>query len=400
VTPIVSIVIATKNRAQRLRRCFDSLSFIKSSVPWEVVVVDNGSTEETLPRGATTQGGAVGEPRTLVKEGFAVSASILARSPPHRRVSDMVDGGIDIWFRPQEYSLQKRAWRRLTSPKSSFETLEVQRLIEAISPDLVVLSQGGAFPPMEVMELCIARRLPFVTIAEANCDFWWPTDEEAERYRRALSAALRCYFVSEANRRLLEKQIGCELSNAEVVRNPFNVKFDFSPAWPNLGQDGELHFACVARLDPVPKGQDLLFEALSGPLWAARPWRLFLYGEGLKRNGLERLAQRLGISDRVVFAGFMRVEEIWARNHVLVMPSRLEGLPLAMVEAMLCRRPVVATDVAGHAEIIQDDVTGFLADAPTPNSMATALERFWARRAEAEAIGMAASKANTPTCPA
>lgn len=141
----------------------------------------------------------------------------------------------------------------------------------------------------------------------------------------------------------------------------------------------------------MPKGRDLLFEALSGPLWAARPWRLSPYGEGLKRNGLERLAQRLGISDRVAF-GFMPVEEIWARNHVLVMPSRLEGLPLAMVEAMLCGRPAVATDVAGHAEIIQDGVTGFLADAPTPNSMATALERFWARRAEAEAIGMAASK--------
>jgi glycosyltransferase involved in cell wall biosynthesis len=83
-------------------------------------------------------------------------------------------------------------------------------------------------------------------------------------------------------------------------------------------------------------------------------WRLSSvcrYGEGLKRNGLERLAQRLGISDRVVF-GFMPVEEIWARNHVLVMLSRLEGLPLTMVEAMLCRRPVVATDVAGHSEII------------------------------------------------
>jgi hypothetical protein len=61
---------------------------------------------------------------------------------------------------------------------------------------------------------------------------------------------------------------------------------------------------------------------------------------------------------------------------------------------------VVATDVAGHAETIPDGVTGFLADTPTPNRMATALERFRARRAEAEAIRMAASKRNTPTCPA
>jgi glycosyltransferase involved in cell wall biosynthesis len=137
---------------------------------------------------------------------------------------------------------------------------------------------------------------------------------------------------------------------------------------PNSGRAGELYFAFVGRLDPVPKGQDILFEVLSGPLWMSRPWQLTLYGEGRKRNGLERLAQRLGISDRVMFAGFMPPEEIWTGNHVLVMPSRFEGLPLAMVEAMLCGRPVVATDVAGHAEIIQYGVTGFLADAPTPAS--------------------------------
>jgi glycosyltransferase involved in cell wall biosynthesis len=71
------------------------------------------------------------------------------------------------------------------------------------------------------------------------------------------------------------------------------------------------------------------------------------------------------------------------------MPSRFEGLPLAMVEAMLCSRPIVATDIAGHAEIVEDGVTGFLADAPTPRALAAALERFWARRTEAEEIGKA-----------
>ena len=49
-------------------------------------------------------------------------------------------------------------------------------------------------------------------------------------------------------------------------------------------------------------------------------------------------------------------------NHVHAMPSRIEGLPLVLIEAMLCGRPVVATDVAG-AEVIEDEVTGFLAGA-------------------------------------
>ena len=207
----------------------------------------------------------------------------------------------------------------------------------------------------------------------------------------ALSLARRCYFVSEANLRLAEKQIGCELSNAEVVRNPYNVAFDASPAWPAL--DGELRLACVARLDPGQKGQDLLFEALAGSAWANRDWHLSLYGDGPIRTSLERLAARFGISERVTFAGHVAsVEEVWASNHVLVMPSRYEGLPLALVEAMLCGRPVLATDVAGHSEIIIDGVTGFLAGPPTVATVAQALERLWANRANLEEMGKVSAK--------
>src|SRR5262249_55981873 len=147
---------------------------------------------------------------------------------------------------------------------------------------------------------------------------------------------------------------GRELSNAEVVWNPFNIDYHAAPSWPKSGENGELRLACVARLHPPSKGQDILFEALATPQWASRPWRLYLYGEGPMRNLLERLAQRSGLSDRVVFAGYKTVEEIWASNHVLVMPSRYEGLPLAIVEAMLCARPVIATDIAGNSEVVED----------------------------------------------
>jgi glycosyltransferase involved in cell wall biosynthesis len=71
-----------------------------------------------------------------------------------------------------------------------------------------------------------------------------------------------------------------------------------------------------------------------------------------------------------------------------------------MVEAMMCARPVIATDVAGHSEIIEDGVTGFLAKAPTVASVAEALERGWARRAEFEEIGLAAARSIRKIVPA
>jgi glycosyltransferase involved in cell wall biosynthesis len=345
-------------------------------VPW-------GGSEELWSRAALN----------LVAQGIPVSASVHEWSPPHPRALHLAQSGVEVRARPAPYPLWRRARLAFASPQKTPLVAEVERHIVEVSPRLVVISEGAGFPPIELLDLCIGRQLPFVWIQHVNTEWFWVRDELAERYRKAFAAAQRCYFVSKTNQRLTEKQIGCDLINAEVVWNPVNVGFDAAPAWPPLGPEGELRFACVARLEPRGKGQDILFEALARPSWAARPWRLSLYGEGPMRGTLERLVRRLGLSDRVIFAGHASsVEDIWASNHILVMPSRFEGLPLAVIEAMLCGRPVIATDVAGHAEVIEDGVTGFLADAPTVGSMRNALERFWARRDDAMEIGAAASQ--------
>jgi glycosyltransferase involved in cell wall biosynthesis len=95
----------------------------------------------------------------------------------------------------------------------------------------------------------------------------------------------------------------------------------------------------------------------------------------------------------VTFAGHVKdVAGIWAANHALVLPSRAEGLPLTIVEAMLCGRVPIVTDVGGNAELIRDGATGFVASAPTEAELDAALERAWQRRAEWPAIGAGAAR--------
>jgi glycosyltransferase involved in cell wall biosynthesis len=327
----------------------------------------------------------------LVSGGYSVVASINHFSPLHPRHAELRERGVELWQRPRWYSWTEHPVRRLLSRARGPLIHEVKRLLAARPPTLVVFSEGNALPPLELLELCAARDAPFVTITQANKEAVWHPDDSAARYRAALAVARRCFFVSEGNRLLCEKQLAGRLGNAEIVRNPVSVPFDIVLPWPARGEGGEIRFACVGRLYPPAKGQDILFETLATDRWKGRPWRLYVYGAGAMRQGLERLAAMFGISDRVVFGGYAAVENIWAENHVLVMPSRFEGLPIAMVEAMLCGRPVIATDIAGHREIIDDGVTGFLADAPTAHSFAIALERFWERRLDAEQIGKAAA---------
>lgn len=327
----------------------------------------------------------------LANRGWAVAASVHGFSPPHARVMELIDSGVEVEVRhsqPVWRRISRKLLRRQESPFMS----ELRPFLCGRIPALVVISNGNALPPIEVLELCVARKMPYVSIGQANLDAWWPNDDLAARYRKALSFALRCQFVSEANRRLAEKQIGAQLPNAEVVRNPFNVAFDAAPSWPSQDGNGEVRFASVARLHPPSKGQDILLEALASELWRDRDWRLSFYGEGPCRESLARLVTRLDLDSRVEFAGHVAdVAGIWKRHHALVLPSRYEGMPLALVEAMLCGRAAIATDVAGHAEIIDDGVTGFLADAPTVRAMAGAMEKAWERRSELREIGKVAA---------
>ena len=86
-----------------------------------------------------------------------------------------------------------------------------------------------------------------------------------------------------------------------------------------------------------------------------------IVGDGPERERLERLAASLGIAQRVAFEGWQSdARDFLTTFDVFVLPSRFEGFPLVLLEAMLAGLPVVATDVGSVAEAVQDGETGLL----------------------------------------
>lgn len=256
-------------------------------------------------------------------------------------------------------------------------------------PDRVVISQGGNVEGTHLGRLCARRGIEYALIAQKASDFDWPDDDSripiAEAYRRARQVI----FVSDHNRRLTEDQLGLDLGAALVWPNPFLVGSDGPLPWP--GDDGGLRIACVGRLFPREKGQDILLRVLAEEPWRSRSVELEIYGKGVNRQTLIDMAERLGLGN-VHFRGHTGdVGGVWRRNHLLVLPSRSEGLPLVLVEAMLCGRPGVVTDVGGARELVTDGRDGFIAGAPTVEAFAAAMERAWSRRAELERIGLLAA---------
>jgi glycosyltransferase involved in cell wall biosynthesis len=261
--------------------------------------------------------------------------------------------------------------------------------ILAFKPDLVCVSHGATSCGIEWMQRCMHLGIPYVSVAQANFEQWWPDDQRALAIRTAYEGARKAFFVSHANLALFEKQLGISLNNAEVIWNPFNVRWNACPPWPESVET--VCLACVGRLEPGAKGQDLLFQVLALPKWRERPVTLTLFGNGPWEKNLRLLAEMLGITDRVTFAGHVEdIEKVWSTHHVLVLPSRYEGLPLSMVEAMLCGRPVIVTDVAGNSEPLEDNITGYIAESPSVRHLDEAMERAWHHRYEWRSIGAAA----------
>jgi len=265
--------------------------------------------------------------------------------------------------------------------------------IRLLRPALVVISQGQAYDgcfPVALPEVCQLARIPYALICQKAAEIHWPDDALRELYRQSYRGAAAVYFVSEHNRHTVNCQLAMAVPQAEVVRNPFMVRAPQPLPWPEKSP-GIWRLACVARMWPLEKSQDVVLNVLALPKWRERPVEVSFFGEGPMSEGIQDMARWLNLSN-VRFPGFTDPVEIWRTHHGLILPSRAEGLPLAQVEAMMCGRPVIVADAGGTAEVMEDGQHGFLANAPTVAAVDDALERAWQRRSEWPALGLAASQ--------
>jgi glycosyltransferase involved in cell wall biosynthesis len=200
------------------------------------------------------------------------------------------------------------------------------------------------------------------------------------------ATARLCYSivaVSEATAASLRRQ-GYPGRRIVVVHNGIDV----GPAAPvRLAQAPTI--LEVARLADV-KGQRTLLRALTELEATA-----VLVGRDLEQGGayereLRDEAERLGIADRVVFAGYRDdVPELLAGCDVFCLPSLAEGLPLVVLEAMAQGRPVVASAVGGTPELVDDGTTGLLVPAGDVAALTSALGAVLADPERARAMGEA-----------
>lgn len=248
--------------------------------------------------------------------------------------------------------------------KDARTVLELVRALKQVRPDILSAHSSKA----GILGRIAGRRLGLPTLFTAH---GWAFAEgvrplprflyrEAERLAAPL--ADRIVTVSEADRRLAVRHRVASPDRLVTIRNGVP---DVPPgALADPGPDG-CTIVTVARLEPQ-KDVQLLLRTLAR--LTNHAWTLRVVGDGPLRSSLERSGEELGIDDRVEFLGYRRdVPDVLARGQAFALPSRQEGLPRAILEAMRAGLPVIASDVGGIREAVHHGSTGFVIQDEEPD---------------------------------
>jgi glycosyltransferase involved in cell wall biosynthesis len=146
----------------------------------------------------------------------------------------------------------------------------------------------------------------------------------------------------------------------------------------------------VARLSPEKDVANLV-RATAIASEQSPDLRVEIAGGGPCLEDLKQLAASLDVSDRITFLGEVRdIPALLSRARMFVLPSRSEGIPLTVLEAMACGLPIVATRVGGLPEVVDHGVTGLLVPSADPAALAQAIIGIWSGRVRGDRLGCAA----------
>jgi glycosyltransferase involved in cell wall biosynthesis len=242
-------------------------------------------------------------------------------------------------------------------------------------PDMIVAFFGVPAGPVALLAKWIYRTPYIISLRGGDVPGFRPYDFGT--YHKIIAPLLRLVWKHAA-------AIVANSSGLQTLALNFERRFpiqiipngvDVSRFTPPSGREWTLpQLLFVGRL-VHQKGLDLLLPALAQ--LQRLPWELVLLGDGPQREPLQQMAAELGIAERVRFAGWQRgadLEAEYQHANLFVLPSRHEGMPNVVLEAMASGLPVLATRIAGNEELVLPGETGELVPPENSAALQSALE--------------------------
>ena len=258
--------------------------------------------------------------------------------------------------------------------------------IKNFNPDIIIISQGNNIASLDYLKLLLNNNFIYCTITHLVAEVHWLylNNESFLELRTVYEKSLKNFFVSEAVMKLHYQMLCQTFNNSEIIYNPWNEDSE-QLEYPTVQNGYKIAF--VGRLECFHKGLDILLKVISEKKWQNRDISINIYGDGPHLNWIKQTIISLKITN-VYLKGFTaNIKDIWKDNHILILPSRMEGQSLSLIEALMFNRTAIVTNVGGAAEIIENNVTGFIADYPDVLFLDKTLEIAWSKRSNWEQMG-------------
>lgn len=273
-------------------------------------------------------------------------------------------------------------WRRAHLPS----LLRAARLLARIRPDVVNVH----FATRAAHNFLVLRRLfgYKLVLSLHGSDVLRPCPQDNAYLPTLLAGVDAITAVSGAVRSAAAVRRGMGDAPIRVIPNGVDTRF-WCPAAVLPARTPLPRLVAVGRLEPV-KGFEILLSAVQWLKESGTPVQLTLIGGGSLDQALRRQARDLRIANLIDFAGPLdseAVREHLRRADVFVLSSHSEGMPLALMEAMACGLPCVATRVGGVAEIGEELVT--MVPPGQPFSLGAAIRRLLSRPDRGRQLGLA-----------
>lgn len=328
--------------------------------------------------------------KALLSNGHMVSIALKYETIDTKALKTKLHSFIKLGFRFSKLTKTQRFANKFFTIFTVKDLLAEK--LNSLNPDLIIISQGNNIASLDIIELCSKLRFKFVTITQlvSEIHWLWLNEDNQKRLKAGYEKAVKNFFVSKLNLALHNFMFAYTASNNEVISNPILIKNQLDITYPTSTKNYAIAF--VGRIECFHKGLDFFVQLITAEKWKLRPVVFNLYGTGPHSDIIQDQLAYYGITNVHLRGHASLIEDVWQQNQILILPSRMEGQSLALIEALYCNRAAIVTNVGGASEIIEDSVTGFIAKVASLRDIDDAMERAWSRRDEWELMGIAAGK--------
>jgi glycosyltransferase involved in cell wall biosynthesis len=302
----------------------------------------------------------------LVELGHHV-AVMLANADAMNELAEQFDPRVEII----RISYTNTYLRRFRSLGSRFDTRQIRMLCDQFrlgNPDLIHLNLQNLEDGMDLVQAAECSPIPYVmtvhnthSLTELGARFGAMRDMIARRVLRSSSGAI--ITISHACYSQVLRFLGGSVNTSRTICIPNGVRDIDLGGWHEYRNEwsctaSSFVLGCTARIEKEKNPMFAVKLVSTLPEHVKLVW----VGDGTMRAELESLAAQLGVSHRVHVDGWRRdAKSRMGSFDAFILPSLYEGLPLALLEAMACGLPIIASSVDGMADVIHHGVNGLLA---------------------------------------